>query len=221
MKNLPKVTIKAHQEKRLIEGSPWIFSNEIENFSALKKLEKGSLVEIQIYKQPHFAVAYFNPHSLISCRILSYNSVEEIDDNFFSKKIIQAKNLREKFFSEPFYRLINSEGDSLPGLIIDRFDNIFVCQISTAGMENLKTFIITALKNIFSNCQIIFKNNSELRTLEKIENNQNIEIVDNAEIADQINILENELEFLKKYYRNLEDQLVVIMNEHNVHIPTS
>ncbi|MBM3590867.1 MAG: class I SAM-dependent rRNA methyltransferase [Alphaproteobacteria bacterium] len=195
MKNLPKVIIKAHQEKRLIEGSPWIFSNEIENFSALKKLEKGSLVEIEIFKQPHFALAYFNPHSLIACRILSYNSVEEIDENFFTKKIIQAKSLREKFFKSPFYRLINSEGDGLAGLIIDRFDDIFVCQISTAGMENLKPHIIKSLQNNFKNCRIIFKNNSELRALEKIDNTAEIEIVDNHQIPDHIMVLENDLDF--------------------------
>ena len=195
MKNIAKVKIKAHHEKRLIEGNPWIFSNEIENFSSLKNLEKGSLIEVEIYKQPNFALAYFNPHSLISCRILSYNSIEKIDESFFVKKINQAKILREKFFEKPFYRLINSEGDRLPGLIIDRFDNIFVCQISTAGMENLKPFLILALKEIFKNCQIIFKNNSELRALEKLESSLDFESVDGVEIPEKITVIENDLEF--------------------------
>ncbi len=195
MLNLPKVIIKAKLEKRLIEGSPWVFSNEIENFSALKKLSNGSLVEIQIFKQPHFAVAYFNPHSLISCRILSYNAVEKIDEEFFEKKILIAKNLREKFFNQPFYRLINSEGDSLAGLIIDRFDDIFVCQISTAGMEQLKNFIILALKKIFPNCRIIFKNNSESRSLEQLASEPEFEVIDDANIEDIISLYENQLEF--------------------------
>ena len=195
MLNLPKVIIKAKLEKRLIEGSPWVFSNEIENFSALKKLPSGSLVEIQIFKQPHFAVAYFNPHNLISCRILSYNAVEKIDEEFFEKKISIAKNLREKFFNQPFYRLINSEGDSLAGLIIDRFDDIFVCQISTAGMEQLKSFIIFALKKIFPNCRIIFKNNSESRSLEQLASEPEFEVIDDVKIDDIITLQENQLEF--------------------------
>ena len=195
MKNIAKVIVKAHHEKRLIEGNPWIFSNEIENFSSLKNLEKGSLIEVEIYKQPHFALAYFNPNSLISCRILSYNSVEKIDESFFVKKINKAQILREKFFDKPFYRLVNSEGDRLPGLIIDRFDNIFVCQISTAGMENLKPFLILALKEIFKNCQIIFRNNSELRALEKLESSLDFECVDDVVIPEKITVIENDLQF--------------------------
>ena len=103
--------------------------------------------------------------------------------------------MRERFFNKPFYRLIHAEADFLPGLIIDRFDNIFVCQISTAGMENLKPFLILALKEIFKNCQIIFKNNSELRALEKLESSLDFESVDDVAIPEKITVIENDLEF--------------------------
>ena len=63
-------------------------------------------------KEP-FALAYFNAHQLIAARILSYNSSEKINEEFFVRKIIAAKNLREKFFDKPFYRLIHSEADGL------------------------------------------------------------------------------------------------------------
>jgi len=192
------VKIKAHHEKRLVEGHPWVFSNEIENFSSIKNLPAGSLVKIEIFKQPNFALAYFNPHSLIACRIISYDTNEEINEKFFIKKISQALNLRQKFFTqaeEKFYRLINSEGDNLAGLIIDRFDNIFICQISTAGMENLKNFIIGALKNIFPNCHIIFRNNSELRSLEKLDNLAEFISVDNLPIPEKLTVIDNHIEF--------------------------
>ena len=191
----PKLIIKAHHEKRLIAGNPWIFSNEIENFSALKNLEKGQIVLVKIHNNPEFALAYFNPHSLIAGRILTHNISQKIDEGFLVEKISQAQNLRQKFFDKPFYRLINSEGDYLPGLVIDRYGDIFIIQISTAGMEILKPQIILALREIFKNCKIIFRNNSEMRHLEKLESLEEFEFVD--EISDDdILIEENEIEFL-------------------------
>ena len=114
-------------------GHPWIYSNEIENFAEIKSLEKGTLVEVCIKKDESFALAYFNPHCLIAARILTYDASQKINEEFFIDRISSAKNLRERFFDKPFYRLIHSEADFLPGLIIDRFDKVLSCQISTCG----------------------------------------------------------------------------------------
>jgi 23S rRNA (cytosine1962-C5)-methyltransferase len=190
---LPKLRIKRHSELRIVKGNPWIFSNEIENFSAVKNLEKGSLVEVVINKDDSFALAYFNPHSLISARILSHDLNQKIDENFFIEKILTAKNLREKFFEKPFYRLIHSEADFLPGLVIDRFGDVFSCQISTAGMERLSEFLIAALEKIFPNCAIIFRNDVEVRKFEGLE--LYVKTV-RGEIADKIEIEENGVKFL-------------------------
>jgi 23S rRNA (cytosine1962-C5)-methyltransferase len=183
--------IKRNHDARIRAGSPWIFSNEIENFSEIKKLEKGALVKVQM--KDDFALAYFNPQSLIAARILTYNLGEKINSDFFKKRILNAKNLREKFFSKPFYRLIHSEADFLSGLIIDRFDNYFCVQISTAGMENLAPFLIQALQEIFPNCAIIFKNDVEVRKLEGLENYTKIIC---GEIPDEIEVIENDISYL-------------------------
>ncbi|MBU6339094.1 MAG: class I SAM-dependent rRNA methyltransferase [Rickettsiales bacterium] len=190
--NLPKLKIKQRSEIRIVQGHPWIFSNEIENFSEIKSLEKGSLVEIVIKKNESFALAYFNPHSLIAARILSYNTNEKIDENFFFDKITKAKNLREKFFDKPFYRLIHSEADFLPGLIIDRFDNILSCQISTAGMEKLSEILVSALNKIFPNCTIVFRNDVESRKYEGLE--QYVKTIQ-GEILDETIIEENNIKY--------------------------
>jgi 23S rRNA (cytosine1962-C5)-methyltransferase len=166
---LPKLRIKKYQEVRIVCGHPWIYSNEIENFSEIKKLEKGSLVQVQIKKDEPFAVAYFNPHSLIAARILSYNPLQEINENFFVERLNNAKILREKFFYKPFYRLVHSEADFLPGLVIDRFDNVLSCQVTTAGMEKLTPILVEALHKIFPNAKIIFRNESESRKREGLE----------------------------------------------------
>jgi 23S rRNA (cytosine1962-C5)-methyltransferase len=188
-----KLKIKRHHEVRLIKAHPWIFSNEIENFSEIKNLEKGSLIQVQIKKDQAFALAYFNPHSLIAARILSYDINQKIDEDFFIERILAAKHLREKFFTKPFYRLVHSEADFLPGLIIDCFGDVLSCQISTAGMEKLSPFLISALEKIFPTSAIIFRNDIESRKMEGLE--LYVKTI-KGEIADEIEIEENGLKFL-------------------------
>jgi 23S rRNA (cytosine1962-C5)-methyltransferase len=188
----PKLRIKHHNELRIVKGHPWIFSNEIENFAELKTLEKGTIVDVEIKKGETFATAYFNPHSLIAARIISSNPKEKIDEEFFSKRILAAKNIREKFFDKPFYRLIHSEADFLPGLVIDRFDNVLSCQISTAGMENLAPILISALEKIFPDAAIIFRNDVSARKFEGLELYTKII---KGEVTDEILVEENGLKF--------------------------
>jgi 23S rRNA (cytosine1962-C5)-methyltransferase len=187
-----KLKIKKHHEVRIVRGHPWIFSNEIENFAALKYLEKGTLVEVQVKKDEPFALAYFNPNNLISARILTYDVKQEINEDFFIEKISAAKILRDRFFDKPFYRLIHSEADFLPGLIIDRLDNILSCQISTAGMEKLSPLLISALEKLFPDATIIFRNDVESRKLEGLE--LYVKTI-KGDIPDKIEIEENGLKF--------------------------
>jgi len=191
MQPLPKLIVKARSEIRIVHNNPWIFSNEIENFSEVKKLEKGSLVEVIIKKDQSFGIAYFNPHSLIAARILSYNSAQEINENFFIEKISSALASRQKFFDKPFYRLIHSEGDFLPGLVLDRFGDVFSCQISTAGMEKLTPILISALKKLFPQSKIILRNDVEARKHESLE----LFVKEIDEIPNQIDIEENGIKF--------------------------
>lgn len=192
MTKLPILKIKKQNELRAVLGHPWIFSNEIENFAQLKTLEKGSLVKVEIKKEEPFALSYFNPHSLIAARILTYDFDEKIDEEFFIKKISAAKNLREKFFDKPFYRLIHSEADFLPGLVIDRFGDVLSCQISTAGMEKLSEILVSALKKVFPTAAIIFKNDIDARKLEGLE--LYVKTV-HGEVADKIEIEENGIKY--------------------------
>jgi 23S rRNA (cytosine1962-C5)-methyltransferase len=188
-----KLKIKRHHELRIVRGHPWVFSNEIENFSSLKALEKGSLVMVQINKDDDFALAYFNPQSLISARILTHDLTEEIDENFFIERLIEAAKLRQKFYDKPFYRLIHSEADFLPGLVIDRFGDVFSCQISTAGMEKLATFLLAALEKLFPKAVIFFRNDFDMRRFEGLD--QENKLI-KGELNDEIEIEENGLKFL-------------------------
>lgn len=190
---LPVINIKKEHSLRLETGSPWVFSNEIANFSDLKTIACGSLVQINLANQP-FALGYFNYQSLISARILTKNTKQKIDVNFFVDKIQQALSLRQKFYQHPNYRLIHSEADGLAGLIVDRFANTFVCQIATAGMQNLQTIFTEAMHIVFANnCNLIFKNNQENRNLEGLEVQQNDG--SNKAPANLVEVQENNLVF--------------------------
>lgn len=149
---------------RLNEGHIWIFSNEIA--SNIKHYEIGEIVSVIDKKGRFYGIGYINPHSLISIRLLTKRQ-EDIDDIFFSNKIKMALSYRKKLIScFEAYRLIYSEGDFLPGLIVDIYKNCMVIQILTAGIERLKDTIINTLDDLIKPDIIILRNDSHIRKIE-------------------------------------------------------
>src|SRR5205814_4108197 len=112
------------------------------------------------------ATFYLNIHSLIAFRVLSFNPAEKMDVPFLTYRLRQALEVRETFYHTPYYRLIHAEADQLPGLIIDRFDSVFVVQLNTQGMENLQEPLLEALKTLFNPTTIILKKDSPIRQTE-------------------------------------------------------
>lgn len=162
----PRLRVSPKQVARLKSGVPWIYSNEVVMDRATKALQPGTLVDV-IGEQGHsFGTATFNPHSLIAARILAPDCGATIDRGFFASRFETARQLRHAFFPAPFYRLIHAEADNCPGLVIDRFDDVFVVQSGTAGMDNLEPHWISALKDLFAPRAIIIKNDSPSRTHE-------------------------------------------------------
>lgn len=165
--NLKSLYLKKNEERRILAGHLWIFSNEIDiQKSPLKNFQLGELVNIKNSTDRFLGIGYVNPKTLLCARLLTKDVNQIIDVHFFKNKIERAELIRKNIFSQPYYRLIFSESDYLPGLIIDRFNDIFVVQITTAGMENLKAFIIAALVEIFQPRGILFRNDSSYRELE-------------------------------------------------------
>lgn len=167
MQYIPELQLKKQEDRRIKAGHLWIYSNEVDTSrTPLNQFKAGDLVKIINNRGEFLGTGYINPHTLICARILTTKNKQVIDADFFQQKISQALSLREKLFKEPFYRLVYSEGDYLPGLIIDRFYNTFVVQMSTAGMDRLQNYIIEALKNLFNNPNILAKNDLSARKLE-------------------------------------------------------
>ncbi|MFQ3573665.1 MAG: class I SAM-dependent rRNA methyltransferase [Thermodesulfovibrionales bacterium] len=159
---MKEVTLK--RTSRLNEGHLWIFSNEIA--SNLRHLEPGEIVYVVDKTGKFYGTGYVNPHSLIAVRLLSRQR-ENIDREFFFERIKDALSYRRKILRAfDSYRLIHSEGDLLPGLIVDIYANCMVIQILTAGMERLKDTIISTLDDILHPDTIILRNDSSIRKME-------------------------------------------------------
>jgi 23S rRNA (cytosine1962-C5)-methyltransferase len=128
-----QVIIRNKEEKRIVGGHPWVFSNEVRETRGEPAI--GDVAELIAASGLSLGVGFYNPHSLITLRLLSQH-LEEIDAEFFRRRIKAAQELREQLYpSETVYRLVHGEGDFLSGLIIDRFNDQFAVQTFSYGMD--------------------------------------------------------------------------------------
>jgi 23S rRNA (cytosine1962-C5)-methyltransferase len=137
MLTYPRVVLKKGKEKPLLRGHPWVFSGAVEKVEG--DVSPGDIGEVYSREGHFLGIGHLNPHSQIILRVLTQKK-EELNIDFFRERISKAAVLREKWLKGKTnaYRLVNGEGDFLPGLMIDCYGGIFVLQCLTAGMERLK-----------------------------------------------------------------------------------
>lgn len=165
--SLPRLRIKKREQQRLRDGHLWVYSNEVDTAHTPLKSIQGHLVQLEDYRGQSIGTASFNANSLICARLLTDQTLDQLSVDFFVQRIQQALSLRQQVFSQPFYRLVYGEGDSLSGLVIDRFDQHFVAQISTHAIEAARTELVQALQQIFGTAiSIVFKNDGKGRQIE-------------------------------------------------------
>jgi len=163
------VTVKKGKERKIKAFHPWILKTEILSFSRTPK--KGELCLVRDSKGNFLAKGYINPDSYIAVRLLSYKKDEEIDEEFFKRRIRKAFEYRKQVVPENTnaFRIVHSEADYLPGLIVDKYDRYLVVQFTTYGMENLKELIVKALVEVLSPEGIYEKSTVPSRQLEGLE----------------------------------------------------
>ena len=162
---LPALRLKRNEDRRLHAGHLWIFSNEVDTQQTpLPKFKPGELVRVLAHNDRALGLAYVNPKSLISARVLS--TWTPPDTAWLAGRIRTALALRERLYSQPYYRLVYGESDGLPGLVVDRYGSACVVQIGTAGMEELKAEIQEALIQVLECDALLFKNDSSAREME-------------------------------------------------------
>ena len=124
--NRPKAVLRPGMHKRIASGHPWAYSNEIDMTSELRELKSGTIVALNDTHGRFLGAAMFNPHSLISARILERHPDIDINVDWLVSRFSNAVNLRDRLFPQPFYRLVHAEADGMPGLIVDRYDESIV-----------------------------------------------------------------------------------------------
>ncbi|MBP5858498.1 class I SAM-dependent rRNA methyltransferase [Marivibrio halodurans] len=166
----PRLLLQPKAWKRFAEGAPWAFSNEIQMDNAARKLAPGTLARLCLPEGEPAALVHFNPHSLIAARALSrepdHLAAGALPADWLEARIERAAALRARLFEEPYYRLVHAEADGLPGLVIDRFGDIFTVQANTAGMDRLLPRIDAALTDRLGATAIVHRNDSATRGLE-------------------------------------------------------
>lgn len=185
---LTPIRLKKGHDENIRKGFPWIYAGDIIDSSELKFIAVGSLVSVENFKGEHIGVGYYNSLSQISCRMLALGRAD-IDEAFFVAKIKTALAQRKKIITVPYYRLIHSEADGLPGLLVDRFGDILVLQIGTAGMENLQALIIDALEVVLLPKTIILRGDNVARKLEGLT--QEVRVI-KGKVEKWVEVVEND-----------------------------
>ncbi|GAX88200.1 23S rRNA (cytosine1962-C5)-methyltransferase [Lebetimonas natsushimae] len=199
-----KVEITKKAYEKLKKRFPWVYRNEI---ISLPDCDRGTIADL-VYKGEYVATAFINPVSKITARVISFEKTH-IDKEFFYKRIkkalknrlteIESKNIMlslEKEFNSNSLRVVHSEADFLPGLIIDKYGDNLVVSFTTAGMDNFKGIIVEILIDLLNPKGIYEKG-------DKIRQKEGLEVVNEilyGNIDDEFIIVEND----KKFITNLK-----------------
>jgi len=187
---MEKVTLKYGEDKRLLAGHQWIFSNEIEKISGQPAI--GETVELSNSKGGFLGVGFFNPHSLIAFRLLSRERTE-VDAKFWTGRLQKALRFRQGLFpGQESFRAVFSESDGLPGLIADKYGKYLSVQFLSAGLEKNREAVIAALKEVFQCEGIIARNDASSRALEGLE--EKIELLF-GDVPDKVTVEEGAVKF--------------------------
>ncbi|MBK1664512.1 RlmI/RlmK family 23S rRNA methyltransferase [Rhodospirillum rubrum] len=164
--SLPEIRLLAGHSKRLRQGHPWVFSNEIAMTPEAKAMTPGALVTLRDAGDEPLAIATFNPHSLIAARVLDRDLGATITKEWVFGRLKRALRLRDTLFDQPYYRLVHGEADGLPGLVVDRLGDVIAVQANSAGMDLLTPLILDAIENLLAPRAIVLINDAPVRLLE-------------------------------------------------------
>ena len=168
-RNYPRIFLKPGREASLLRGHPWIFSGAVASVEGAP--EPGDVVVAVTHEGNHLALGFYNPVSDIALRALTTDTTTSVNHLFWQKRVRAALNLREKIISEgtTAYRLINAEGDGMPGLVVDRYGDYLVLSIATAGMEKHHQSVLKVLSEEIKPLGIYERSYGRARQLEGLE----------------------------------------------------
>ena len=159
--------LKPGDADRVVAGHPWIYHGSILRMSA--QAGDGELVQVKDHRQRLLGVGFYNSKSKINVRVLSPDRIE-VDQKFFDERIAAALAVRKRHLpNASSFRVVNAESDFLTGLIVDKYEDVIVIQISALGMEKRKPMVVAALQKIFSPRAIMERSDVASRKFEGLE----------------------------------------------------
>ena len=167
-----KVKLKRNEGRTISAGGLWVFDNEIDNIDG--SYINGDIVKVVSYKDDYLGYGYINDNSKIRIRLLSRNKDEVIDREFFKNRILDAWNYRKSVVDTSSCRIVFSDSDRLPGLIIDKFNDILVFEIDTLGMDVRKQMLVEVCLEVLKQDDVEIKgiyerSDARVRLLEGLE----------------------------------------------------
>ena len=182
-----EIILKPQADRRLKRGHLWIYSNEVDIArSPLKGIEPGAQCQILDSRGKALGTAFINPNQLICGRLVSRGGA--LSRKSLEKRIGAALAMREMYFSDHSYRLVYGDSDWLPGLVVDRFGDYLVVQISSWGMELLKDDIVAALDKLLSPKGILLRNDHQGRGVESLPAYSEVAV---GEVPELVPFIEN------------------------------
>jgi 23S rRNA (cytosine1962-C5)-methyltransferase len=167
MESLPTVILKPGEADRIVAGHPWVYSGSVLRITA--QAGDGELVQVKDHRQRLLGMGFYNSKSRINVRVLAPERIE-VDQNFFDERIAAALAVRKRYLpNASSFRVVNAESDFLTGLIVDKYEDVIVIQISALGMEKRKDKIVAALQKIFSPRAILERSDVASRKFEGLE----------------------------------------------------
>ncbi len=184
------VTLRKTRETRVRGGHPWIYASEIEKVDG--DFENGDIVDVADFRGKFIGRGFYNPQSQISLRILTRND-EPCDRDFFARRIRDAWEYRRLLCDPMSCRLIYSESDFLPGLVVDKFAGVLVLQSLSLGIERIKDMLCDLLMEIVQPAGIWERSDVPVRRLEGLEQTTGLL---RGDVPDEVDMVENGIHFL-------------------------
>lgn len=191
--NLPSLRLKTNCDRRLKGGHLWVFSNEVDTVQTpLTALQAGQEAQLLNASGKPMGLVTVSPDNLICARLHSRDSKHGLDKSLLVHRIKIALSLREQLFDKPCYRLVYGESDLLPGLVVDRFADYLVVQITTPGMERVRDQVVEALVQVLKPAGILLKNDGAARKAEQLD--AYVEVA-HGEVPERVALEENGVRF--------------------------
>lgn len=186
---MAKITLRKTRETRVRGGHPWIYASEIERVEG--EFENGDIVDVADFRGKFIGRGFYNPQSQISLRILTRND-EPCDRDFFAKRISDAWEYRKLWCDPNSCRLIYSESDFLPGLVVDKFGDVLVMQSLSLGIDRIKDMLCDLLMEIVKPMGIWERSDVPVRRLEGMQQTTGLL---RGEVPDLVDMVENGIHF--------------------------